>query len=162
MPREFGDDIVAFRESSIVIFLLAAAAAIQAVDYRLESVIMPTPTVPTNPVHSGTGDWNALAACSACDALSVFVPWQHHNAPLEPALHDLNREAKRHAEKHGKQWLLWVAASPSHRDRVVDAVRVAGQVGATRLILSDYGSLVEGSGFARLAPELAKGIAAVG
>jgi hypothetical protein len=161
MPRDFEAEVVAFREASLVIFLLAAAAAIQAVDYRLESLVTPTPALPGTPVFSGTGDWNAIAASSACDALSAFVPWQHHNAPLEQALRDVHQEAHRHAQRHGKRSLLWTAASPSTRDRVLDAIRLAAEAGVERLVLADYGSLIEGSGFARFANDLQQAIAAV-
>ena len=113
MPRDFEEARWAFREVSLIIFLLAAAAAVQAVDYRLESLVTPTPALAGTPVLSGTGDWNAIAACSACDALSAFVPWQHHNAPLEQALRDVHKEAQRHAQRHGKRVLLWSAASPT-------------------------------------------------
>lgn len=160
MPRDFDEEAIGFRDSSIVIFLLAAAAAIQAVDYRLESFVMPTPALPGRPVFSGTGDWDAIAASSACDALSAFVPWQHHNAPLEQALRDIQQEAQRHAQRHGKRTLLWTAASPSPRDRVLDAIRLAAKAGAERLVLADYGSLVEAAAFPRLAGDLQSAVAA--
>lgn len=160
MPRDFGDDVLAFRESSIVMFLLAAAAAIQAVDYRLESVVMPTPTLPGMPIFTGTGDWEAIAACSACDILSIFIPWQHHNVPLEQALRDVYQEATRHTQRHGKRTLLWTAASPSPRDQVLEAIRVAASLGAERLVLSDYGSLIDSAAFPRFADDLQAAIAA--
>jgi hypothetical protein len=161
MPREFTDQVVAFREASLVMFLLAAAAAVQAVDYRLESLVMPTPALPGTPVHSGTGDWNALAASSACDILSAFVPWQHHNVSLEQGLRQVQQEGQRHTQRHGKRLQLWLAASPSPRDRLLEAIQMAAKLGVERLVLSDYGSLVEGSGFGRMSGELQRAIAAV-
>lgn len=160
MPREFSDLIVAFRESSTVMFLLAAAAAIQSVDYKLGSFVMPAPAMPGSQVHSGTGNWGAIAASSACDALSLFVPWQHNDVPMEQAVKDLQQEAARHVEKVGKRSLLWLAASPSPRDRIVEALGVAKQCGAEMVVLADYGTLIDSQNFSRLATELARAIAA--
>ena len=161
LPREFDEEVIAFRESSLVMFLLAAAAAVQAVDYRLESLVMPTPALPGSPGRSGTGDWNALAACSACDVLSLFVPWQHHDVPMAQSLRDLHQEAIRYAERHGKRSLLWLAASPHPRDQVLEAIRLAAQIGVETLILADYGTLIDTPAFARFAPQLRQAIASV-
>lgn len=161
MPREFSDLIVSFREFSIVMFLLAAAAAIQSVDYRLQSFVMPTPALPGFQVHSGTGNWETLAASSACDGLSLFVPWQHNDVPMEQAVRDLYREGVRHADRHGKRTLLWLAASPSPRDRIVDALTVARQSGAETLVLADYGTLLDTPSFPRFAKALKQTIAEV-
>lgn len=161
MPREFSDRIVAFREFSTVIFLLAAAAAIQSVDYKLRSLVMPAPALPGSQVHGGTGDWGALAASSACDALSLFVPWQHRDVPMEQAVKDLQAEATRQTEKAGKRSLLWLAATPSPRDRVLDALATAKRYQAEMVVLADYGTLVEGKNFGRFAGDLARAIAAV-
>lgn len=162
MPREFGEAIIAFRESGTMMFLLAAAAAIQAVDYRLASLVMPAPSLPGSQVHSGTGNWAALAACSACDALSLFVPWQHNEVPMEQAVRDLQQEGARHAEKAGKRSLLWLAASPSPRDRVLEALACAHDCGSQLVVLADFGTLVDTPSFPRFAPELRRTIAAVG
>jgi hypothetical protein len=161
LPRDFSDAIIAFREHSTVMFLLAAAAAIQSVDYKLSSLVMPAPALPGSQVHSGTGNWGTLAACSACDALSLFVPWQHNDVPLEAAVKDIQQEAARHAEKSGKRSLLWFAASPSPRDRVVDALNCAHQQGADLVVLADYGTLMDTPNFARYQGELKRAIEAV-
>lgn len=161
MSRECTDAVDAFRESSLIMFLLAAAAAIQAVDYKLSSVVMPAPALPGSQVHSGTSNWGALTASSACDALSLFVPWQHNDVPMEAAVKDLQQEAMRHAEKSGKRTLLWLAATPSPRDRVVEALACARQQGAEMVVLADYGTVLEAANFARFESELKRGIEAV-
>ncbi|MGE5531976.1 MAG: hypothetical protein ACM3VW_07680 [Bacteroidota bacterium] len=161
MPREFTDLVVEFRESSVVMFLLAAAAAIQAVDYKLDSLVMPAPSMPGSQLHSGTSNWGALAGCSACDAISLFVPWQHNDVPMEQAVKDLQQEAARHAEKAGKRSLLWLAASPNPRDKVVDALTCAHHCGVEMVVLADYGTLIDATGFERSAPQLKSAIAAV-
>ncbi|MEI6502440.1 MAG: hypothetical protein WCP21_15625, partial [Armatimonadota bacterium] len=142
-------------------FLLAAAAAIQAVDYKLSSLVMPAPALPGSQVHSGTGNWAALAASSACDALSLFVPWQHNDVPMEVAVKDLQQEGARHAERAGKRSLLWLAASPSPGDRVLDALVCARQQGAEMVVLADYGTVLEAANFARFESDLKRGIEAV-
>ena len=159
MPREFTDEVARFREVSLVMFLLAAAAAIQAVDYRLESIVMPTPALPGAPGPRGTGDWDAIAAASACDGLSAFVPWQHNSAPLEQAMRDVQAEVTRHTQRHDKRSLLWIAASPSPHDRVIDAIRLARSASADELVLADHASLLGGTGFGRLAQGLRHAIA---
>lgn len=162
MPREFSDLVVNFRESSLVMFLLAAAAAIQSVDYKLASLVMPAPSLPGSQVHSGTSNWAALAACSACDALSLFVPWQHNDVPMEAAVKDIQLEATRHCERSGKRSLLWLAATPSPRDRVVEALQCAHQYGAELVVLADYGTLIDSPNFPRFEVELRNVIEKVG
>lgn len=154
LPRDFAGDVINFRELSIVMFLLAAAAAIQAVDYRLQSLVMPTPALPGSQVQSGTGNWGSLAACSACDVLSLFVPWQHNDVPMEQAVKDIHQEGHRQAEKYAKQSILWVAASPSPRDRILEAIPVAAATGARMLVLADYGTLIASPAFPRMQEDL--------
>lgn len=161
LPREFTPEVIRFREASLVMFLLAAAAAIQAVDYQLESLVMPTPALPGSQVYSGTGDWDALVASSACDRLCVFVPWQHNQVSLPQALRDLQQEATRHTARHGKRSLLWIAASPSPRDQVLEALPLAHTGGTEALVLADYGTLIDNPNFKRLAPDLTRAIRAV-
>lgn len=161
IPRDFGEKVVDFRERSLVMFLLAAAAAVQSVDPRLQSLVMPAPTMPGTPVHGGTGNWSALAACSACDVLSLFVPWQHNEVPMGQAIRELQTEGAKAVQRHGKRHILWVAASPSPRDRILEALPVAAEAGVENLVLADYGSLFEAPHFDRIEADLRRVIAQV-
>lgn len=161
MPRDLSEKVVGFREHSLVMFLLAAAAAVQSVDFKLQSLVMPAPMMPGTPVHGGTGDWGALAACSACDALSLFVPWQHNNVPMGQAIRELQTEGSKQTEKYGKRLILWIAASPSPRDRILEAIPVAVEAGVEMLVLADYGSLFDGPHFDRIESDLRQVIAQV-
>jgi hypothetical protein len=162
LPRDFSPEVISFRESSLVMFLLAAAAAVQSVDYRLESLILPTPALPGSIIYSGSGNWDKLTACSACDRLCVFVPWQHHQVPLPPTLRDLQKEAVRHTRRYDKGSVLWLAASPSPRDQVLEALHLAHLAGTETLVLADYGSLIDNPNFARFASQFSKTLHAAG
>ncbi len=159
MPRELTEHVPQFRTQSLVMFLLAAAAAIQSVDFKMLSLVMPSPAMPGMPVPSGTEDWNALTACSACDVLSLFVPWQYHNVPWDRALRELHQEGAKLAERHGKRYMLWLAASPSPRDHILEAIPLAAALGVETLVLADYGSLFEAPHFDRIAADLQNAIA---
>lgn len=162
MPREFNEKIVEFREQSLVMFVLAAAAAVQAVDFKLNSLVMPAPAMPGTTVPGGTGNWDALASCSACDVLSLFVPWQHNDVPMAQALRDVHKEGLKHSQRYAKRHILWIAASPSPRDMVLEAIPVAAEAGVEMLVLADYGSLFEGPHFDRMAADLRRAISAAG
>ncbi|MCE5241010.1 hypothetical protein LLH23_21315 [bacterium] len=161
MPRDFNEKVADFRERSLVMFLLAAAAAVQSVDQRLQSLIMPAPVMPGTQVPGGTGNWPALAACSACDVLSLFVPWQHNDVPMHQAVRELQMEGGKVVERYGKRHLLWIAASPSPRDRILDALPVAAEAGVETFVLADYGSLFEAAHFDRIEADLRRVIAQV-
>lgn len=161
MPREFNEKVVGFREHSLVMFVLAAAAAVQSVDFKLQSIVMPAPVMPGTPVHGGTGNWGALAACSACDVLSLFVPWQHNEVPMGQAIRELQQEGRKNTERYGKRYILWIAATPSPRDRILEAIPIAAEAGVETLVLADYGSLFEGPHFERMEGELRRVIAGV-
>jgi len=161
LPRDFNEKVVDFRERSLVMFVLAAAAAIQSVDAKLQSLVMPAPSMPGTPVHGGTGNWGALAACSACDVLSLFVPWQHNDVPMGQAIRELQTEGGKHVSRYGKRHILWVAASPSPRDRILEALPVAAEAGVENLVLADYGSLFEAPHFDRIEADLRRVIAQV-
>jgi hypothetical protein len=153
LPRDFNDKVVDFRERSLVMFVLAAAAAVQSVDAKLQSLVMPAPAMPGTSVPGGTGNWGALVACSACDVLSLFVPWQHNDVPLGQAIRELQTEGGKHTARYGKRHILWIAASPSPRDRILEALPLA--------VLADYGSLFDAPHFDRIESDLRKVIAQV-
>ena len=60
-----------FRRHSLNMFLLAAAAAVQSVDRRLKSIVVPPPALEPATGTSGADDWRILATNSGTAALRV-------------------------------------------------------------------------------------------
>jgi hypothetical protein len=161
MPRALTDPVCAFRRESVAMFLLAAAAAIEAVDRRLVSFVMPTPSLGPSEVQTGAEDWRTLARCSAVDGLSIWVPWQARGAQMEGTLVDLFEGARKKGLGEGKQVVLWVVGSPQPKDRLLDTIMCAHLAGCEHLVISDYESLFRTSAFAPFAASLSRTLARV-
>lgn len=162
MPRELTDEVLQFRWDSVAMFVLAAAAAIQSVDRRLRSLVVPSR-------QTGPGAWGltadglaALAQCSGADGLCVLVPWQDLGWDMEHAVREAVDGPCRVANRHSKVAALWVTASPAKGDRAVDTVRFATRSGADALVFADYASLVEHPGLAFIREDLSAAIKAAG
>jgi hypothetical protein len=54
-------------------FLLAATAAVQSVDRRLESLVIPPPPLDPNTGATGADDWEVLSADAGVDALALVL-----------------------------------------------------------------------------------------
>ena len=162
MSRSLNDEVLAFRRESVAMFLLAAGAAIEAVDRRLLSLVMPTPSLGASEVQTGCEDWRVLLRCSAVDGLSVWVPWQTRGTQMEGTLVDLIEGAKKKGQAEGKQILLWVVGSPHPRDRLLDTIMCANLAGCEHLVISDYDALFGSSAFPAIAEPLRRMLARVG
>lgn len=147
MPRELTDEVLEFRRNSVAMFILAAAAAIQSVDRRLGSLVMPSARTPRAQWFTGNEDMPRLAQCSGVDALCVMVPWQEMGWDMEHAVREATERVGRVVRPHGKACILWLTASASPADRTVEAVRFAASAGADAVVLSDYADLIAATGF---------------
>ena len=154
MPRVLTDEVLEFRSASVSLFILAAAAAIQSVDRRLQSLVLPTPRMPGEQRFPGNERLGGLAESSGVDGLCIMVPWQDMGWDMEYALREALERADRATRQHDKGSALWVVASPHPEDRAIDTVEFAARVGAQALVISDYASLVEAPEFPQMMPSL--------
>ena len=148
MPRELTDEVLEFRRNSVLMFILAAAAAIQSVDRKLGSLVMPPPSPLGQAGGIGTDGLQELVSCSGVDGLFSLVPWQEVGWDMEHAVREAVERQGKLAHAHEKASALWLTASPAREDRVVDTVVYATRIGADALVLCDYHSLVAAPGFA--------------
>lgn len=156
MPTELTDLVVAFRRNSMLMFLLAAAAAIQAVDRRLVTAVMPSAALGSREAGLGADDWGGLPASAAVDLLSAYASWEPGGPQVETAIRTTYQSLAAAARRHGKGTLLWVAGSPNPRDKLLDCLRLAHHVGVEHLVVVGHQSLVAAPGYDRFRAALAK------
>lgn len=161
MPAELTDEVVRFRRDSLLMFLLAAAAAIQAVDRRLLSVVMPASSAGSREVGLAADTLEPVARHSAVDVLSVYVPWQSAGRDMEMALRGAQEEAAAAAGRHRKRSAVWVGASPHPRDRLLEALQVAAKAGVGHLVIAGDQSLTASPAYKGFRPALSGAIARV-
>lgn len=154
MPRELTDEVLEFRRRSVTMLVLAATAAVQAVDRRLRSLVMPSPRMGRVRWFPGTEDVAQLARCAGVDGLCALVPWQEMGASMEFGIRQALEEVARPAHAEGKGCALWLNASPRVADRTLDALECALRHGADAVVLSDYSSLIDSPGFPFMRPRL--------
>lgn len=158
LPIEISDEVVRFRRSSLLMFLLAANAAIHAVDRRLRSVVMPTSSASAREAGIGADQLAPLAECSAVDMLSVYAPWQSQSRDMETAVCATVEGAKAAARRHRKPLVLWIGGSPHPRDRLLDALRVADRVGVEHVVIAGHQTLTASPAYERFRASLSQAI----
>ncbi len=138
LPKTLTDEVVAFRQNTISMFLLAAAAAIQSVDQHLRSLVMPTPLSAQGQLHTGADNWPKVAAGSGVDGLSVLLPWHGTDTEMEVAITEACGEANRACAPHGKEAILWLTAAPRDGYQTIETLRSAARAGVSELVIADY------------------------
>lgn len=161
MPAELTDEVVRFRQDALLMFLLAATAAIQAVDRRLVSVVMPTTAGGSREFGLATDRLEPLARHGAVGAISVYVPWQSAGRDLETALCSAQEEVSTVAGRHRKRSLLWIGGSPHPRDRLLDALGIAARAGVKHLVIAGDQTLTASAAYPRFRAALSREIARV-
>ena len=136
LPRELTPEVLDFRRQSLSLFLLAAAAAVQSVDRRLESVVAPPAPVDPATATSGADDWRVLAGNSGMEALGLVVAPEGRGYRLpEPGLLQPYAQA---AAAEGKPLWLWLTAEQLHPEIVHEGRILARQLEAEAVVWSDY------------------------
>ncbi len=159
MPRDLNEPVREFRRLSIKLFVLAATAAIQAVDNRLYSLVMPSPSLDTTQDNTGTDDWADLLDSSAVDGIALYVPWQEHQVEPSHAIQELHQLAQARQRGTLKPCHLWLAASPRPQDRTIENILTAQRAGCPRIVLTDYTTVFRAQGSSRMIPALREAIA---
>jgi hypothetical protein len=154
LPTELTFSAAHFRRRAIVMFLLAVAARVKRVNAACQCIVMSAGELAHEQFHTGTQQWSELLDSSGVDGLAAFPDWRRRGTPLEDALAHLGRSALREARLRGKRGQVWIAGSPQHEDRLLDALRFAARLGAPEFVIVDYASLVRAAEFAAFRPRL--------
>ena len=136
MPRRLTPEVMEFRRQSLNMFVLAAAAAIQSVDRRLQSVVMPPPLVSPGLRYANTDDYRTMAASSAVDAVSLLIV-EPQPIPV-PQLAEHYASAAWAVTSEGKPLWLWVAQDQWDEEQLTHYLDLARELGAQRLVIADY------------------------
>ncbi len=161
MPVEQDSDVDRFRRDSLLMFLLAAAAAIQAVDRRLASLVMPTSSASSREAGLADDDLRPLARSSAADVVSVYVPWQSEGRDMEIAIRSAAEEARGAGDDGDGPVVLWVGGSPHPRDRLLEALKVAERAHVDHLVIAGHQTLTASVAYESFRRELSNAIADV-
>jgi hypothetical protein len=158
MPLELDTEVARFRRDTLLMFLLAATAAIQAVDRRLGSIVMPTSSASSREAGLADDTLGPVADSSAVDALSVYVPWQSEGRDLEVAIRSTAEEAQAATGRNRKPVILWVGGSPHPRDRLLEAMRIASRAGIEHLVIAGHQTLTASVAYERFRSSLTDAI----
>lgn len=161
MPLEIDDRVERFRRNTLLMFILAATAAVHAVDRRLLSMVMPTSSASSREVGLAADALQPLAQGSGIDAISVFVPWQSEHRDMEVALRTACEEAVAAARAHGRSAFTWIGGSPHPRDRLLDSLDVARKAGVEHLVIAGHQTLTASVAYERFREALARAIRGV-
>ena len=162
MPVELGHQALHFQQQSVLLLLMAGAAAAKRVNPSAVGMVVATPWLAHEQAHMETTYFQQLLGSAAVDVLVVAADWQGMHMGMEDCLSHLVRAATREATPYGKPVCLRVAGSPDPADRLMEAVRFAAHVGCDRLILRDYDSVLgdrAGAGFEEALKRLAREVA---
>ena len=148
LPKRLTPEVLQFRRQSLAMFLLAARAAIQAVDRRLRSIVMPPPLAAPNSRHTGADDWRLLADRAAVDAVSLLIVGE--DSPPDSSELARSTDVASAVAAEGKQLWVWVATDLDSEPSVRQCRHWGIGLGAQQLVVADYHSLVERHGLAGL------------
>lgn len=138
MPTTLTDEVVAFRENTLCMFMLAATAAIQGVDQRLQSHVMPTPLGARDRIYTGACDWGKLASRTTVDGISVLLGWSGTDTEMQAAIAEACEAGKSACTPQNKLLTLWVTGAPRDGYQVIETMRAAAGGGVAQLVIADY------------------------
>jgi len=154
LPKRLTPEVLEFRRQSIAMFLLAARAAIQAVDRRLRSIVMPPPLTSSSFRYTGGDHWGLLADSAAVDAISVLFLGDDESS-IDNKMVSYTDAASVVAAKRKQVW-VWSTSDLKDDTSVARQKQLATSLGAEYLIIADYTNLVERHGLQRMVRILAK------
>jgi N-acetylmuramic acid 6-phosphate etherase len=127
LPTELTDEVLAFREASVVDFLRELVAHVRARGGKNTICLLPVTEGP-----HGIGDWDAVAGLPGLDVLATDPYWHVFGEPAGPFVGRFAELAATTAARHGVAAELWLPAYRLARDDLPDfdaavaAVRDAG------------------------------------
>jgi hypothetical protein len=139
MPKQLTPEVLEFRRQSLNMFLLAAAAAVQSVDRRLRSIVIPPSPLESATGTSGADDWRILAKNSGTDTLGLVVSPRPPALGLPPAEHFAAVAST--AQAQGKGLWLWLETERLTPEAANDARTLARNLRLDAIIWSEYEQL---------------------
>lgn len=159
MPLDLDSDVARFRRDTLLMFLLASAAAIQAVDRRLLSIVMPVSAASSLEAGLADDTLGPVSESSATDVLSVYVPWQTQGRDMEIAVRTTAEEAQAATRRNRKPVVLWIGGSPHPRDKLLEALTVARRSNVQHLVIAGHQTLTASVAYERFRPSLSSALA---
>ncbi|RLF05151.1 MAG: hypothetical protein DRK00_05140 [Thermoprotei archaeon] len=155
MPRELNDDVLEFRQRTILSFLEEAAAAVKGADSRKRAAVCLLSTTGAGRVAKEFGklvgivDWEGVAAIKAVDMLGTDPYWilLEKMVPVKLLFKGLRwysrvlDELLEVARRHGKETQAWVQAFkvPAGREgEIVEGVKIAVEKGVDSVFAWPY------------------------
>ena len=127
MPTELTDDVLAFREASLVDFLGEMVAHVRSRGGRSTICLLPA----VEGAH-GVGNWDAVASLPGLDVFATDPYWHVNDQPARPFVERYARLLAKSAERAGVTAELWLPAYRLTKKDIpdfvagVDATREAG------------------------------------
>jgi N-acetylmuramic acid 6-phosphate etherase len=103
LPSELTDEVLAFREASMVDFLGELVAHVAERGARATVCLLPL----TGGVH-GISDWSRVAALPGLDTLATDPYWKVFGRPVEPFVAEYAQRLRELGERHGIGAQLWI------------------------------------------------------
>jgi N-acetylmuramic acid 6-phosphate etherase len=131
MPTELTDEVLAFRETSMVDFLGELVAHVSGQGARATVCLLPL----TGGAH-GISDWARVAELPGLDTLATDPYWKVFGEPVRPFVGEYARRLRELGERHGVGAQLWIQGfrlEPADAEDIVTAVNVASDEGITDL-----------------------------
>ena len=131
LPTELDDEVLAFREASMVDFLGHLVEHVARHGARSVVCLLPL----TGGVH-GISDWSKVAALPGLDTFSTDPYWRAFGKPVEPFVREYARRIATLAREHGVQGQLWIQGfrlEPGDAADIATAVAIARAEGVEDL-----------------------------
>ncbi len=136
MPQKLNEDVIAFREQTVVDFLTFAC------DYAKECGLRNALCVlPHEDTTFGTAGWDAFAAIRSLDIFGTDPYWAVSGLPLESYVRNKTRAAKDLCAKYGKELQMWVQAfliQEGREDEVMQAAEIIYEEGTRNIAAWSY------------------------
>lgn len=167
MPAELTYRVLNVRQRSIIIFLLAAAAAIKRVNRHGRSLVLAAPGVAHEQLHIGTDYLTRLLDSSGVDGVAVRVDWpasygaaDRPRSAMEDIVAGMARPGLMEAEARGKEVYIWLQSTARPQDRLIETLQFALRLGIPGVVLADYDALTKHPAFGSMRPRLLATVAA--
>jgi N-acetylmuramic acid 6-phosphate etherase len=127
LPVELTEEVLAFRESSMVDFLAELVAHVAGRGARATVCLLPL----TGGAH-GISDWSRVAALPGLDSLATDPYWKVFGEPVRAFVGEYARRLRELGDRHGVGAQLWIQGfglEPADGGDIVAAVDVARESG---------------------------------
>jgi len=156
MGKVLTPEVAEFRQSSLISFLDALCARVQAHGLRSAVCLVPSPWKKFSRIL-GIEDWDKAASLKAVDILSTDPYWALFNAPLESFVASFSKRVTDLAKEFGKESEIWIQAFKIQKGReseVLKAIQTAASYKPSRMAVWSHQATACMSELACQNPEL--------